>query len=134
MILIPRLPGLKTRPSSTGAGRLSSTTYVTFEDVKVSAEYLICAEGAGFQQTMVNFNHERLWIIFQALRGCRASMQDAMAWAQKHEAFGQRLIDKPVVRYKFGNIARQVEALQAWTEQVVYELEHLNAADGVYFL
>jgi hypothetical protein len=31
-------------------------------------------------------------------------------------------------------MARQVEALQAWTEQVVYELEHLIAADGVYFL
>ena len=47
-------------------------------------------------------------------------MQDAMAWAQKHEAFGQRPIDQPVARYKFGNMARQVEALQAWTEQVVY--------------
>lgn len=79
MILIPRLPGLKTRPISAGAGRLSSTTYVTFEDVKVPAEYLIGAEGAGFRQTMVNFNHERLWIVFQALRGCRTSMQDVMA-------------------------------------------------------
>lgn len=47
-------------------------------------------------------------------------MQDTMAWAQKREAFGQRLIDQPVVRYKFGNMARQVEALQAWAEQVVY--------------
>ncbi|OCK91047.1 acyl-CoA dehydrogenase NM domain-like protein [Cenococcum geophilum 1.58] len=116
MILIPRLPGLKTRPISAGAGRLSSTTYVTFEDVKVPAEYLIGAEGAGFRQTMVNFNHERLWI------------------AQKRKAFGQRLIDQPVVRYKFGNMAWQVEALQAWTEQVVYELEHLSAADGVRLL
>ena len=61
-------------------------------------------------------------------------MQDAMAWAQKREAFGQRLIDQPVVRYKFGNMTRQVEALQARTEQIVYELEHLSAADGVYFL
>ena len=61
-------------------------------------------------------------------------MQDTMAWAQKREAFGQRLIDQPVVRYKFGNMARQVEALQAWTERIVYELEHLNAVDGVYFL
>jgi alkylation response protein AidB-like acyl-CoA dehydrogenase len=134
MILIPRLPGLKTRPISIGAGRLSATTYVTFEDVKVPASYLIGAEGAGFRQTMVNFNHERLWIVFQALRGCRTSMQDAMSWAQKREAFGQRLIDQPVVRYKFGNMARKVEALQAWTEQVVYELEHLSAADGAKLL
>lgn len=39
-----------------------------------------------------------------------------------------------MVRYKFGNMAWQVEALQAWTEQVVYELEHLSAADGVRLL
>lgn len=64
MILIPCLLGLKTRLTSTGAGRLSPTAYVTFEDVKVSAEYLIGAEGAGFRRTMVNFNHERLCIVF----------------------------------------------------------------------
>lgn len=39
-----------------------------------------------------------------------------------------------MVRYKFGNIARQVEALQAWTEQLVYDLEHLSAADGARLL
>ena len=31
-------------------------------------------------------------------------------------------------------MARQVEALQVWAGRVVYELEHLNAADDVYFL
>ena len=61
-------------------------------------------------------------------------MKDAIAWVQKREAFGQRLIGQPVVRYKFRNMARQVEALQVWAGWVVYELEHLNAADDVYFL
>lgn len=61
-------------------------------------------------------------------------MKDAIAWVQKHEAFGQRLIDQPVVRYKFRNMARQVGALQAWTGRVVYELEHSNVADDVYVL
>lgn len=134
MILMPHLLDLKTRPIATGAGRLGSTTYVAFEVIKVPAEYLIGAEGTGFRRAMVNSNHERLWIVFQALCGCRTSMQDAMALARKREAFGQRLIDQPVVKYKFGNMARQAEALQAWTEQVVYELEHLSAADCVYFL
>ncbi|KAH8658463.1 acyl-CoA dehydrogenase-like protein [Xylariales sp. PMI_506] len=130
MLLIPRTEGIRTRKIEIGAGSLSATTFVTFEDVKVPAEYLIGQEGHGFMYTMTNFNHERLWIAFQALRGCRASIQDAMAWAQKREAFGQTLIQQPVVRYKFGNMARQVEALQAWTEQVVYELENLNDLDG----
>jgi alkylation response protein AidB-like acyl-CoA dehydrogenase len=133
MLLIPRSEGLRTRKIEIGAGSLSATTFVTFDDVKVPVEYLIGEEGNGFRYTMTNFNHERLWIVFQALRGCRTSIEDAMAWAMKREAFGKTLIEQPVVRYKFGNMARQVEALHAWTEQVIYELEHLDAKEGWWF-
>ncbi|KAF2833915.1 acyl-CoA dehydrogenase-like protein [Ophiobolus disseminans] len=134
MLLIPRSEGLKTRKLDVIAGPLSATTYVTFEDVKVPVEFLIGAEGQGFKQTMVNFNHERLWIAFQALRGCRIALHDAFAWALKREAFGKTLIEQAVVRNKFGNMGRQVEALQAWTEQIVYELENLSDADGARLL
>jgi alkylation response protein AidB-like acyl-CoA dehydrogenase len=134
MLLIPRSPGVHTRPLDVIAGPLSATTFVTFEDVQVPASYLIGAEGQGFKQTMVNFNHERLWIAFQAIRGCRIALHDAFQWALKREAFDQLLIDQPVVRNKFGNMGRQVEALQAWTEQIVYELENLSDADGARLL
>ena len=134
MLLIPRSEGLRTRPVHVIAGPLSATTYVTFEDVKVPVEYLIGAEGNGFRQTMVNFNHERLWIAFQALRGCRTAIHDAFRWALKREAFGKTLIEQPVVRYKFGNMGRQIEALQAWTEQIIYELENLSDKEGARLL
>jgi alkylation response protein AidB-like acyl-CoA dehydrogenase len=133
-LLIPRSSGVKTRKLDTIAGPLSATTFVTFEDVKVPVEYLIGQEGAGFKQTMVNFNHERLWIAFQAIRGCRIALHDAFAWALKREAFDKLLIEQPVVRNKFGNMGRQVESLQAWTEQIVYELDHLSDADGARLL
>ncbi|KAF2185654.1 acyl-CoA dehydrogenase-like protein [Zopfia rhizophila CBS 207.26] len=126
MLLIPRSEGVRTRPISVMPGPLSATTYVTFEDVKVPAEYLIGQAGAGFKQTMINFNHERLWAVFQALRGCRTALNDAFEWALKREAFGKRLIEQPVVRWKFGNMGRKVEALQAWTESVVWESENLS--------
>lgn len=130
MLLIPRSEGIMTRKIDIGAGGLSATTYVSFDDVKVPAEYLIGQEGFGFMYTMTNFNHERLWIVFQALRGCRMALHDTMAWAQKREAFGKTLIEQPVVRWKFGNMGRQVEALHAWAEQIVYELENLSDLDG----
>ncbi|KAF2692123.1 acyl-CoA dehydrogenase-like protein [Lentithecium fluviatile CBS 122367] len=134
MLLIPRSEGLRTRPLPVITGPLSATTYVTFEDVKVPVEYLIGQEGHGFRQTMVNFNHERLWVAFQAIRGCRIALHDAFQWALKREAFDKKLIEQPVVRNKFANAGRQVEALQAWTEQIVYELEHLSDADGARLL
>lgn len=134
MLLIPRSEGVRTRPVPVIAGPLSATTYVTFEDVKVPVENLIGPEGAGFRQTMVNFNHERLWIVFQVLRGCRMAISDAFQWALKREAFEKTLIEQPVVRYHFGHMGRKVERLQAWTEQVVYELEHLSDVDGARLL
>lgn len=132
MLLIPRSEGLRTRKIEIGGGSIGATTYVTFEDVKVPAEYLIGEENNGFRSIMTNFNHERLWIAFQGIRGCRTAIEDAMAWAQKREVFGKTLIEQPVVRYKFGNMAIMVEGLQAWTEQIIYELEHLSDKEGEF--
>ncbi|EEQ85764.2 uncharacterized protein BDCG_09033 [Blastomyces dermatitidis ER-3] len=129
-LLVPRTEGMRTRKIEIGAEGLSATTYVIFEDVKVPVEYLVGSEGQGFRYVMSNFNHERLWIAFQTLRNARTCLQDAMAWAMKREAFGMKLIEQPVVRYKFGIMAKEVEALQAWTEQIVYELDHLSYQDG----
>ena len=129
-LLIPRTEGIRTRKIEIGASSLSATTYVVFEDAKVPAEYLVGTEGQGFKYVMSNFTHERLWIVFQALRLARVCLQDAMSWAMKREAFGMTLIEQPVVRNKFGAMAKEVEALQAWTEQVIYELDHLSHKEG----
>jgi alkylation response protein AidB-like acyl-CoA dehydrogenase len=130
MLLIPRLPGITTRKIEIGAGGLSATTYVTFEDVKVPASYLVGKEGLGFKYTMSNFNHERLWIAFQALRGARICLEDAGTWVLKREAFDKTLFEQPVVRNKLGHCARQVDALQAWTESIIYELGVLSHERG----
>jgi len=53
-----------------------------------------------------------------------------MIWCQKREAFGKKLIDQPVVRHKFGHMARLVESLQSWTESVIYELDNLSHEKG----
>ena len=130
MLVIPRLPGISTRKIEIGAGGLSATTYVLFEDVKVPVSYLVGEEGMGFKYTMSNFNHERLWVAFQALRGARTCLQDTMDWCNKREAFGITLIEQPVVRHKFGHMARQVDGLQSWVESIIYELDHVSHAKG----
>lgn len=134
MLLIPRLPGLKTRKIEVGAGGMGATTYVTFEDVKVPVEYLVGQEGLGFKYTMSNFNHERLFMAFQGIRSARTCLEDAMVWCQKRETFGKKLIEQPVVRHKFGHMARQVDALQAWMESVIYELDQLGHAKGMFIM
>lgn len=63
MLLIPRdIDGIMTCKIEIGVGGMGAMTYITFEDVKVPASYIIGKEGLGFNYTMSNFNHERLWI------------------------------------------------------------------------
>jgi alkylation response protein AidB-like acyl-CoA dehydrogenase len=134
MLLIPRdLEGIMTRKIEIGGSGMSATTYITFEDVKVPSEFLVGQEGMGFRYTMSNFNHERLWIAFQAIRGARICLEDAMIWCQKREAFGKTLIEQPVVRHKFGHMARQIDGLQSWTEQIIYELDNMSHAQGMNY-
>lgn len=130
MLLIPRLPGLKTRKIEVGCGGMGATTYVTFEDVNVPAEFIVGQEGMGFKYTMSNFNHERLFMAFQAIRMSRICLTDAMDWSLKRETFGKKLIEQPVVRHKFGHMARQVDGFQSWTESVIYELDNLDHKQG----
>ena len=40
--------------------------------------------------------------------------------------FGKKLIEQPVVRHKIGHMAREVEALQAWVESVVFSQSKLT--------
>lgn len=103
-----------------------STVYVTFDDAPVPASNLIGTSGQGFRYVVNNFNHERLLVAYQSLSLCRTSLHDTLTWALKRETFGKRLVEQPIVRWKFSQMARQVEALQAWTEQILYAACHLD--------
>eukprot|EP01115_Flamella_aegyptia_P001064 TRINITY_DN11650_c0_g1_i2.p1 TRINITY_DN11650_c0_g1~~TRINITY_DN11650_c0_g1_i2.p1 ORF type:complete len:199 (+),score=101.98 TRINITY_DN11650_c0_g1_i2:2-598(+) len=100
----------------------SGTAYITFEDVKVPVENLIGKENDGFKYIMYNFNQERWGICVQATRFARVCYEEAFKHALKRKTFGKRLIDHPVIRYKLAQMARQIEATQAWIENVTYQL------------
>ncbi|EPQ31082.1 uncharacterized protein PFL1_01271 [Pseudozyma flocculosa PF-1] len=126
MLLIPRGEGVTTKHMKMMGGGGSGTTLVEFDDVKVPVENLIGKEGEGLRLVFYNFNHERMTIAFTALRYARVCLEDSIAHARRREVFGQKLIEQPVVRHKIGHMAREVEALQAWVESVVYSQLHLS--------
>jgi len=120
------MPGVTTRQMQCTGVWPSGTTYITFEDVKVPVENLIGEENEGFKYIMYNFNHERWGIVIQATRFARVCLEESFKYAHKRKTFGKRLIDHPVIRLKVANMARQVEATQAWLEQVTYQLSTLD--------
>ena len=117
------LPGVTRRKLQNSGVASSGSTYIEFEDVKVPASNLIGREGEGFRMFMSNFNHERLALSVQALRLSRVCIEDAFEHANLRKTFGKALIEQPVIRAKFADMGRMIEAVQAQLEMVYY---HFN--------
>lgn len=124
LLLIDRtLPGVSVRKMKTQFDTTHSTTFVTFEDVRVPATHLIGAENAGFMLLMYNFNHERFVIAAGAGRSARVCYEEAITWALTRKTFGKRLVDHQIIRAKLSDMARKIEALHANIELVAYQFK-----------
>ncbi len=101
----------------------SDTAALYFDDVRVPAENLIGEENKGFIGIMTNFNNERLWMAASANALARVCLEDAVAWARERHTFGQRLADHQVIRHKFAEMARKINATQAYLEQCALRVQ-----------
>jgi acyl-CoA dehydrogenase len=95
----------------------SDTAALYFDDVRVPRENLIGEENNGFAAIMKNFNNERLFMSASSNAFARVCLEDALAWARDRKTFGKRLADHQVIRHKFAEMARKINATQAYLEQ-----------------
>ena len=118
LLLIERDRGGFTRTSLKKQGWWASdTAALYFDDVRVPKSNLIGEENKGFIGIMTNFNNERLWMAASSNALARVCLEDALAWARARETFGKRLADHQVIRHKFAEMARKINATQAYLEQ-----------------
>ena len=128
-LIIERSQGVSTSKMKTSYSGAASTAVVVFEDVKVPVENLLGAENMAFKMIMANFNHERWVIVHSFLGPVRNVVADCYRWAMQRKAFGKRLIDQPVIRYKLAEMSAAVEALDAWCESLTYQMDKMNFID-----
>ena len=102
----------------------SDTAALYFQDVEVPAENLIGPENGGFLGIMRNFNSERLGMAQGCMSMSRVALQEAVDWALQRETFGKPLIQHQSIRIKLADLARQIEATQAWIDLLA--LQHKN--------
>lgn len=123
LLLIERdMPGVSVRRLKTQGGWSSSTTYITFENVKVPVKNLIGKENRGFAMIMKNFNPERFGVAASCNRFARVCLEEAIKYAKVRKTFGKRLVDHPVIRLKIAEMIRQIEATHALLEQICYQV------------
>lgn len=123
-------PGVTMRRLPVSGQKAGGTTYIELDDVKVPTSNLIGKEGNGLRIILTNFNHERLTIAVGVTRQARTALSAAFAYTMKRDAFGKKLIDQPVVRHRLAKAGAELETMNAWTEQILYQLCHLTAAEA----
>ncbi|CED84717.1 acyl-dehydrogenase [Phaffia rhodozyma] len=126
VLLVPRGPGVETKPIKTRYSSAAGTAYVTFDNVTVSDEYRLGGEDAGIYVVLSNFNHERWVMCCSSARSSRAVVEECLVWANQRKVFGKPLIAQPVIRYKLASMIAKVEAVQSWLENVTYQMTKMS--------
>jgi len=108
---------------------MSDTASIHFDDVNVPVSNLIGEENGGFASIVANFNMERLSMAAQAIAFARVCIEDAAAWAQSRETFGRPLTRHQVIRHKFAEMMRQVNASSAYLDNCTWRV--MNGASPV---
>lgn len=63
-------------------------------------------------------------------RTSRVCLTTAMGYVLKREAFGKALIEQPVVRHRLAKAGAELEMLQAWLDQFLWQMVHLPKQDA----
>ncbi|MEO0606691.1 MAG: acyl-CoA dehydrogenase family protein [Pseudomonadota bacterium] len=104
----------------------SDTATIHFDDVFVPADSLIGEQDKGFYGIMANFNGERLGMAAGAAASARVCVEEAAAWAQERQTFGQRLADHQVIRHKLASMAQRVWATTTMLDTYAWHVQNGN--------
>jgi citronellyl-CoA dehydrogenase len=93
--------------------RCSDTAQIFFDEVRVPKRNRIGEEGQGFVYQMRQFQEERLWGAVAALRPLERAITDAIAYTSGRQAFGRRILDNQVVRFRLAELQTEIELLRS---------------------
>jgi len=131
VLLVPgETPGLTRTPLKKMGWWCSDTAELHFDQCRVPAANLLGAENAGFTLLMRNFNDERLMLAMHACYLAQACLDEALAWAQQRQTFGQALIQHQAVRHKLVEMATRLEATRAFVDSIVERMDGTPGAAG----
>ena len=113
----------KIKTSYSGA---AGTSLLIFDNVLVPKENLLGPENQAFKLIGMNFNHERWYICCISSAFARTCLAECYRWAIQRKAFGKRLIDQPVIRFKLAEMSAIVECMDAWVESLTFQMTQMS--------
>ncbi len=110
--LVPQgTPGLMIgRPEEKLGLRASDTVPLVFEDLRVPRDAMLGRAGEGFKVAMMALDCGRIGIAAQSVGVAQACLDEAMAYTQGREQFGQPISDFQGLRWRMADMATEIEA------------------------
>ncbi len=93
----------------------SDTGELSFEDVRVPAEYMLGEEGKGFYHIAWELQGERLVAAAGCVASCERMFERTLEYAKEREAFGRPIGKFQAIRHKFAEMATKTEAAKQLT-------------------
>ncbi len=90
--------------------RLSNTTELVFEDVRVPASRVIGEEGKGLKIAMSGLNISRAFVATMAVGIMQRALDEALAYAKQRTQFGKPIIKFQMVQGMLADMAIKIEA------------------------
>ncbi len=89
--------------------RASDTAQIVFEEVELTPDLLLGAEGAGYRIALANLEGGRIGIAAQSIGMARAAYEAALAYAKERISFGKPIIEHQAVAFRLADMATQIE-------------------------
>ncbi|WP_353809421.1 acyl-CoA dehydrogenase family protein [Agromyces sp. SYSU T00194] len=92
------------------------TSELSFVDVRVPAENLLGAEGAGFLGLMKNLPQERISIAAAAVAACEGVLERTLSYVKERKAFGQPIGSFQNTRFVLAELTTEVRVTRAYID------------------
>ncbi|CAL1685501.1 unnamed protein product [Lasius platythorax] len=104
--------------------RGSSTCSLIFEDCQVPRDNILGEPGLGFKIAMMTLDSGRIGIAGQALGIAQASLDCAIDYAAKRQAFGQPIMKLQAIQQKIADMALKLESSRLLTWRAAQLKDH----------
>ena len=112
LIVVPTdASGLHIGPPEKKMGLKGSPTHaVTYESVRVPADYMLGQPGQGLGQTLAVLDGGRVGIGALAVGLAQAAFEEAISYARERMAFGAPLVDKQAIQWMLADAATEIQS------------------------
>src|SRR5438270_586775 len=87
----------------------SDTAHLVFDEMALTPDLLLGAEGEGYRIALANLEGGRIGIAAQAVGMARAAYEAALSYAKERHTFGKPIIEHQAVAFRLADMATQIE-------------------------